>query len=952
MGCSINPGARSMDEHAANIMIDGLQGPAIMKQEETMRYLPVFFIATALLFAGPLKQEGLPGVDLETGPRGTRFITEPSGDNNQYRTTTHFYGNARAETLWVDRNHQNAIAQHTAIAGNGMWIQAGWYLNNERTSLYRTLGTATPIWSFPMPDAAFFISTDVSMTGQGIGVLSAGTPCYSFSATSTVPNWSHNLPLGWNYASSSQGPTVCLSADGSIYAALARQGDSGRLFLFDQDGDTLRTADFSVNSGINGVDMADDGSVICVTTYYVIYVYNSDGTRRDSIANYGQTAAKISADGKYLAKGDFSSCVYLYRWNGNSYDLMWQYQTGHPWVTAVAISRDGSTVMGGTFQYSPSNAGKVMLFDSSSATPLWQYTQYGDYVASCALSANGERAVAGSWGQYNGTFGDVVTVFDRTSATPIFQVLDDIDEPGSIFSVDISRDGSFITAGGKAVHAREWGNGGQVYAIRMLDPLANDVGIERVDAPAAFLQVGQNITPQVTVRNYGTQTATFNVICHIHNSLAQILYADTVLVSNLAAGTNSTISFGASWSVPSYDCYETNAFTVLAGDEFPINDTLAKASICYHDGAVSGIIYPFTELTVNYSGTPRAKISNLGSYSENIPVVCEIRDGLGSLVYTGTGQSYLTPLQSQTVAMTPAWSPADTGTYSVSFFTNVPEDYLPANDSATMSVHASHEILYDDGSLDIYGTVSGTFADNKFAEKMFPCLTPPYYITRCRVYLSSIDPVAVSLNKDSSGVPGLAPSYYLAPPETISAAVPGWAVKEYMTPIAMTTNEPFWMVLHWLSTSPSLPAVGMDNTQPLDNQSYWYWTDPQSPGWHAWAPYDFMMRVMTAAEVGIEDWGSDAVNTFALRAPAPNPFAGRVKITFMTPHRGAVTVSVYDVTGRLVSSILDTPLDAGEYNMTWHGIDDRGRRVSAGVYFVKVNFEGENLTRKVILLAE
>ncbi|MBE0432453.1 T9SS type A sorting domain-containing protein [candidate division WOR-3 bacterium] len=917
-----------------------------------MKYLPVFFVSIALLFAGPVKQEGLPGIDIETGPLGTRFVTDPAGETGYHQTASHFYGNSRAEILWVDRNHQNAIAQHTAIAGNGMWIQAGWYLNNERTSLYRTLGTATPTWSFPLPDAAFFISTDVSLTGAAIGVLSNGTPCYDFSATSTVPNWSYSLPPGWNYASSSQGQTVCVSSDGSICAALAQQAGMGRLFLFNEDGDTIRTVGFSTNSGINGVDMADDGSVICVTTYYAIYVYNADGTRRDSIANYGQTAAKISADGTYLVNGDFSTRVNLYRWNGSAYGLAWQCYTGHPWVTAVAISRGGSTIMAGTYQYSPSNAGKVLLFDSSSATPLWEYTQYGDYVASCALSANGSRAVAGSWGQYNGTFGDVVTVFDRSSATPIFQVLDDIDEPGSIFSVDISRDGSFITAGGKAVHARAWGNGGEVYAIRMLDPLANDVGIERIDAPASFLQVGQNITPQVTVRNYGTQTATFTTVCNIHNSLAQLLYADTVLVSGLASGASSTISFGTNWSVPSYDCYETRAFTVLTGDEFPNNDTLVKASICYHDGAVSSIVYPFTELTVNYSGAPRVNVANLGSYGENIPVVCEIYDGLGSLVYTGAGQSYLAPLQSQIITIAPNWSPADTGTYSAYFFTNVPEDYLPANDSATMNVHASYEILYDDGTLDVYGTVSGTYADNKFAMKMIPCLTSPYYITRCRVYLSSADPVAVSLNKDSVGLPGLAPSYYLAPPETISATVPGWALKEYATPIAMTTDEPFWMVLHWLSTSPSLPAVGMDNTQPLDNHSYWYWTDPQSPGWHAWTPYDFMMRVMTAAEVGIEDWGSDAVNTFALRAPAPNPFAGRVKITFSTPRRGGVTVSVYDVTGRLVSNVLDTPLDAGEYNVTWHGIDDRGRTVSSGIYFVKATFEGENLTRKVILLAE
>lgn len=916
-----------------------------------MRYLSVFFAAMAFLSAGTLKEDGLPGIDIETGRLGARFISEPAGQPGLPQIATQFYGSTRAEILWVDRTHQNAIAQHTAIAGNGMWIQAGWYLNNERSSLYRTMGASTPVWTFPLPDAASFISTDVSMTGAGIGVLASGTPYYNFAATSAVPNWSYNLPVGWTYASS-YGQTVCLSADGSVSAALAREGGNGKLLLFDANGDTLRTIAFAVNSGINGVDMADDASVICVTTYYGIYIYNLDGTRRDSLPNYGQTNARISADGKYVVKGDFYARTTLYRWNGNAYDQVWQHYTGHPWVTAVAISADGSTIMAGTFQYSPTNAGKVLLYDSSSATPLWEYAQYGDYVASCALSANGGRGVAGSWGQYGATFGDVITVFDRASSTPIFQVLDDIDEPGSIFSVDIARDGSFITGGGKAVHAREWGNGGEVYAIRMLDPLANDVGIERIDAPAGFLQVGQNITPQVTVRNYGTQSATFSTVCTIHDSLAQLLYADTALVSNLAGGANSTVSFGASWSVPAYGRYTTTAFTLLAGDEFAGNDTLVNANICYHDGAAARIVYPFTELTVNYSNAPAVVVTNLGSYAEYIPVTCEIRDGLGTLVYTGTGQAYLTPLQSQTVTLSPNWSPADTGTHAVDFFTTVPEDHYPGNDTVGMNVHASYEILYDDGSLDIYGIVSGTYFDNKFAQQMVPCLAAPYYITSYRVYLNNSDPIAVSLAKDSLGLPGLGASYYLSPPDTISAPAGGWALNELATPVAMSDVDPFWIVIHWLASSPGSPAVGMDYTPPLDNHAYWYCTDPQQFGWHAYPYYDYMARVMTAAEVGVGELTGDAANAFMLRAPAPNPFTGRVAITFNAPHRGRAALSVYDVTGRLVSVLLDEPVEPGENTVIWSGQDGRGRSVSAGIYFVRATFEGETQTRKVILIAD
>jgi hypothetical protein len=934
------------------IKVDYGNTEIIMLAEEPMKYAIICLVITNALIAGNIKPDDAPGIDIEIGAAGARFITEPAGNADPVSSTTDFCGNLRAEVIWVDRNHQNAIAQHTAIAGNGMWIQAGWYLNNERTSLYRTLGTATPMWSFPMPEADFSISPDVSMNGEGIGVLAAGEACYGFTSTSGVPNWIHSPPVGAVFSSSSQGPTISVTDDGSLYAALARRESEGLLFLFDASGDTIRTIRFNPTRGIYGVDMTGDGSVICISTYDAIYVFNQDGSRRDSILQYGQTPAKISGDGMYLVKGDFNTRVYLYRWNGTDYDLVWQHATGHPWVTSVAISDDGSTVMAGTYQYSPSNTGKVLLYDSSSSTPLWEYTQYGDYVPSCALSEDGSRAVAGSWGQYNATFGDVLTVFDRSSSTPIFQLLDDIDEPGSIFSVDISKDGSFITAGGKAVHAREWGNGGEVYAIRMLDPLSNDVGIERINAPSALLQVGQNTTPQAIARNFGTQTANFDVICYIHDSLTQLLYADTMTVTGLAGGASTTVSFSPSWNVPGYGRYSTTMLTILSGDEFPQNDTLEQSSICFHDGSVTGISYPFPEVTINYVNAPRATVTNRGSYTENITAGCEIYDDIGTLVYTGTGQCYLSPFGSQLVSFSPSWSPADSGLYDVYFFTEVVDDYIPSNDTMFTASYATTEIIYDDGFLDIYGVVSANFFDNKFAEKMIPCLSPPYYITRLRFYCSNDSMIAVSLNRDSLGLPGLDPSYYLAGPDTIRPAGPGWAVREFATPIQMTNSDPFWMVVHWLSNTPSAPGIGMDNTQPLDSLSYWYWTDPGSPGWHAWTTYDFMMRVMTVSEVGIESWAGTSLGRFVLRAMSPNPCVRNLRICFTTPRDGSVSLKVYDVTGRSVASICDRKFDAGEHEVLWPGTDQQGRTICSGIYFLKASYENETITRKVVLLRE
>jgi hypothetical protein len=912
--------------------------------------LAVMLLCVRILFSATIADEGLPGIILEIDGNGSRYVTMPSGTPSQSLYETRFVESTRAEVLWVDRAHQNAIAEHVSIAGYGMYIQAGWYLNNERTSCYRTLGTSTPNWTYRMSNATSYVPVDVSPHGNNILAASPGEPVYEFSCYSPTPVWTSNLPGGFTVAASAQGSAVKMSDDGSLCAVLGRLSSEGKLFIFNADGDTVRTIGFVTNSGIYGLDASADLSVLCISTYYAIYVYNLDGTRRDSIQNYGQTVAKISGDGTFLVKGDFSSMVRLYQWNGTSYGLKWQYHIGDPWVTAVAISSDGSTVMAGTYQYSPANSGKVAVFDSSSATPLWEYNQYGDYVAACAVSEDGSRCVAGSWGQYNGTYGDVVTAFDRSSSTPLLQILDDIDEPGSIFSVDISKDGSFITAGGKAVHARQMGNGGEVYSIRMLDSLNQDVGVEAINAPPIFMTLGATYTPQAVVVNYGTQTVSFNSACAIYDSLDQLLYSDTALVSDLAAGAQSTLNFSPTWTVPAHGTYSIVVTTLLAGDQFPLNDTCTQFSICYHDGAVSGIIYPFSELTLGYDKPPRADIANRGSYSENIPAQCDIYNAVGTLVYSGSAQAYLAPLQSATVTFTPPWDPADTGMHSIVCYTQLSDDYNSLNDTVWSNTDITTEIFYDDGDVNVYGIVSSNYYDNKFAEMMEPCLSPPYYIPRVRFYVNSANPIMVSLNSDSAGLPGLGPSYWIAQPETADVTASGWVVHEYMPNIQMDDSNPFWMVLHWLPDSPSAPGIGMDNTAPLDSLSYWYWTESSNYGWHIYPYYDFMMRAFTTVLPGIYADQIEQPVQFAIQGPVPNPCTRQTVIHYTIPRTGKATLKIYDITGRLVTTLVNGPVEAGTHYHVWQMIDDQERCVTSGVYFLKATFEDQVRTEKFIVL--
>jgi flagellar hook assembly protein FlgD len=82
----------------------------------------------------------------------------------------------------------------------------------------------------------------------------------------------------------------------------------------------------------------------------------------------------------------------------------------------------------------------------------------------------------------------------------------------------------------------------------------------------------------------------------------------------------------------------------------------------------------------------------------------------------------------------------------------------------------------------------------------------------------------------------------------------------------------------------------------------------------------------------------------------PNPFNPRTTIKFSTARGGRVTIMVYDVSGRVVRTLVDGTQKPGIHSVVWDGSDDRGRRVGAGVYWTQMK-TGEYLsTKKVVVL--
>lgn len=87
------------------------------------------------------------------------------------------------------------------------------------------------------------------------------------------------------------------------------------------------------------------------------------------------------------------------------------------------------------------------------------------------------------------------------------------------------------------------------------------------------------------------------------------------------------------------------------------------------------------------------------------------------------------------------------------------------------------------------------------------------------------------------------------------------------------------------------------------------------------------------------------------KAPAPNPARGAVALTFYLPSPAQVTLAAYDAAGRRIRVLVDGKLPTGVHSSSWNGLDDRGRRVPAGVYFYKLNVDGKTISsRRVVVI--
>ena len=111
----------------------------------------------------------------------------------------------------------------------------------------------------------------------------------------------------------------------------------------------------------------------------------------------------------------------------------------------------------------------------------------------------------------------------------------------------------------------------------------------------------------------------------------------------------------------------------------------------------------------------------------------------------------------------------------------------------------------------------------------------------------------------------------------------------------------------------------------------------------------FSSSVVTPA-AGVD--GAESVVGAPVLAIGPNPTGGGLRIGWAGDRvQSDFSLKIYDPTGRLVRDLSRAGGDAkGRTEVAWEGNDDRGHRVPPGIYFVRLELNGDKATAKAIIL--
>ena len=149
---------------------------------------------------------------------------------------------------------------------------------------------------------------------------------------------------------------------------------------------------------------------------------------------------------------------------------------------------------------------------------------------------------------------------------------------------------------------------------------------------------------------------------------------------------------------------------------------------------------------------------------------------------------------------------------------------------------------------------------------------------------------------------------------------------------------------------PGLEDTSYTFTDSLEPEADYYWkvyaSDRFDLTTECESPYHF-----TTGKTGVLIITSPEVpRAYSLSQNFPNPFNPVTQIRYALPKPGRVSLSVYNILGEEIATLIDAQQEPGYYRLVWDGRDELGRGVCSGIYFYRLRAGDFVSVRRMVLL--
>jgi hypothetical protein len=110
--------------------------------------------------------------------------------------------------------------------------------------------------------------------------------------------------------------------------------------------------------------------------------------------------------------------------------------------------------------------------------------------------------------------------------------------------------------------------------------------------------------------------------------------------------------------------------------------------------------------------------------------------------------------------------------------------------------------------------------------------------------------------------------------------------------------------------------------------------------------FDVKVKILVT---GIESEES-VLKVFSLHQNYPNPFNPETNIKYELPKRSKVTLTIYNILGQKIKTLVDEEKQPGFYSVKWDGTNDFNRKVSSGIYIYQIRAGKFIETKKMVFL--